>query len=551
MKVFFSPSNTGHSLSSARVLSKSSMPLQSVRSLSAARRQVAATSTNVGNLIHCEAAAKTFDIDLNLSSSGAIERLYKVEAKCIERVFHSKLNSFDAVVISVANLISLPLPGREVEYDDRFNFLTEMTQAINIPIIILGMGMQNPIPDTSLLPDSIKNYLRVLNKKAAIWGVRGVETEQFLHSLGFFTAEALGCPSLYVYPESISSIKPLVSLTGARGITAGYLDRKHLLGANPERISALAKLSKTLNLSYVFQNDIYTLRELENIEGLFEDSTNVCDKKLLEEYFNSFGHSIDFTSYHFFRDPRSWREFARSQDFFFGDRFHGGIVALQVGRPSLFVWNDLRVRELTNYFNIPNISLSRLLEEDPLDALSHAASAKRLAEMNEVYEYRAQHYFNRMSEHGLSPNHQRYVKVSRKKSDTLCQFVGEVEAVFTKVKVSQQLSSAWKTQELSKHDATVAERVFSAASDALDNLTVLELAEIYAKHFRLLANWSEGVVDAIAKQLLKKQNYEAALVILATVHDPENTKRVHPSIAKMYSSALKGSSRLAGAVAQA
>lgn len=414
MRAFFHPANPGFAASNAAIVSKSGLPLQAARTLTECRTQIGATTANVGNLIHNEAVAKTFRIDLDRSCFGSIERLYRVECKGNSARFREKLKgNFDAVFFSFANMIAPPARGREESQAAHFALLTETLRAIDLPVYFMGMGMQAPLAGEESIPSAMLEFLREINMRAEIFGVRGAETQAFLKSISCNNAIALGCPSLYVYVDNLRGIRPLENLQSPSGVTAGYLDRRHLLGYQPERLHALGRIAQSLEVSYVFQNDLYTLNELSNVPEIYNDADGRISPEIVNSYLKAFGVDLAFSDYRFFRDPRGWRQFAASRDFFFGDRFHGGVASLQAGRPAFFVWHDLRVRELTSHFGIPSMSLDELNATDPKDLLLDAYRPSRLSEMLDVYNTRVDEFFKLCEERGLRPLGQ--VRISRRK----------------------------------------------------------------------------------------------------------------------------------------
>ena len=104
-----------------------------------------------------------------------------------------------------------------------------------------------------------------------------------------------------------------------------------------------------------------------------------------------------------FRDARAWRQFARSHDFYFGDRFHGGVVALQAGRPALFVHKDLRVRELTAHFAIPSVALEDISASSLERHVTNAFSARSIEAFHDRYSERLAEYHGLCREAGLEP----------------------------------------------------------------------------------------------------------------------------------------------------
>ena len=124
----------------------------------------------------------------------------------------------------------------------------------------------------------------------------------------------------------------------------------------------------------------------------------------MENYLAAHGvEPVPFRDYWHFRDARSWRMLAEKTDFYFGDRFHGGVVSLQVGKPALFVYRDLRVEELTTHIGAPNISFDDLEGRDCLEVASSAFSAESLEKFRDTYEMRAREYYDICAAAGMTP----------------------------------------------------------------------------------------------------------------------------------------------------
>ncbi|MCR4266042.1 polysaccharide pyruvyl transferase family protein, partial [Nitratireductor sp. ZSWI3] len=67
-----------------------------------------------------------------------------------------------------------------------------------------------------------------------------------------------------------------------------------------------------------------------------------------------------------FFDTNQWRGWTSSMDFNFGRRFHGSIIAMQAGVPSLMVAIDDRMREMLGYTGLPAIEVAELDKADNL-----------------------------------------------------------------------------------------------------------------------------------------------------------------------------------------
>lgn len=405
MRAFLHPANPGYPSSTSKISTKTGLPLQSARTIRQLRSQISASSMNVGNVVHNEAIAKTFEFDTALSVLGGIEGFYRTECRSKPKEFQQKLSeNFDAVFFSFANLIAPPLnSGKEELQRQQFSRLAEIVRNINIPLFVFGVGMQERlVKKEQILPELVEFMLEV-DQKAEIFGCRGAETQSYLRTIGCNNVKVLGCPSLYVYPSHVQSIRPLDDVVGKHGITAGYLDRKHFLGYQPERMASLSKIASHLNLSYVFQNDLLTLSELEDVPDLYSDADNRCDPKIINSYIESFGYRVPIGDYRFFRDARSWRQYASTQDYYFGDRFHGGVVSLQTGRPALFIHNDVRVKELAEHFSLPSVSLAETTSGDVTETLEKGLSRDSIEAMHDTYSMRLNEYFDTASGAGLVP----------------------------------------------------------------------------------------------------------------------------------------------------
>lgn len=300
---------------------------------------------NKGNMIHGEAPARMFQSDREGSCYVSVEAL--VESGWSAERISEKLNAhFDLVVFSTANAIR---PNHNP------GCTAEVLDGLKIDFIVLGMGVQNPLPQTttSLHPNLIQ-LLEVCNRKAKIFGVRGLETRDWLKSVGFNQAKVLGCPSMYVYPKNILGISAPDPAGVTSAVTGGYINGR------VRRSSAIIGLFKGFDAHYIMQEEIASWKKqglLKAGQDIYNDATGeICRdtaNKILKEIHDE---EMPFSSYRWFQDPNAWRMFVSRFDFYLGDRLHGGIVSLQAGVPAIMLAEDRRVIEIADFFNIPRIS---------------------------------------------------------------------------------------------------------------------------------------------------------------------------------------------------
>ncbi len=405
MRILFHPSNFGVAANAGALKMKASLPLSAYDTIEDVTKELNATTDNVGNIIHNEAVAKSFEVNRLRSCTAPLYHIYVNECKGDKKLFQTAIKGgFDAVVLSLANLISPPLEGKEESQQKHMELLCEILDNLPVPFYMFGLGMQNPVDNIEQLVPGMRDLLQLLNDKAAMFGVRGNQTESFLHKNGYANAKALGCPSLYVYPSNMLSIKTPEINKNSSVLTAGHKWLRNIFGHQPERMDFLRNLAETFKTEYVYQDDFYSFHELTGVRGFYDDATGLVSKEIMSNYLTVHGvDPIPFEDMWHFRDGRTWRLLAEKTDFYFGDRFHGGVVSLQVGKPALFMYKDLRVQELTNHIGIPNCSFDEIQDQDYIEVAMNAFSKERLEQFKDTYAMRAKEYYDYCTERGMTP----------------------------------------------------------------------------------------------------------------------------------------------------
>lgn len=391
MKILFHGPGTSTYLPEIRLPNTSGVRHGVAHKLSDLRDTHSLTS-NRGNLIHGEAPARIFSCKRRYSAFANLGTLH--------RIFGSRLREilprhFDLMVLSAANFIS--------ETRD----LTRLRDALNaigdaVPLVVLGAGMQGEVKLSDLHP-SVQEILDIYNRRALIFGVRGAQTEAWLHQNGFTNAKALGCPSMFVYPSSIMSISndnALAAQRQANILSAGYLTIKG--GRNFVRGKKLAKAFAGSRGSYVFQDEFFGYGAFSEERGSYNDATCTGDRTKLNALFSkSTGVSVDFSNYYYFSETAAWRQVALNHDVYIGDRFHGGVAALQVGRPAIFLAHDNRVAELTDFFKLPRMTTDDLISVGIPKAMKELLTESGLRQSQDIYAKRFSAFKETVEGHGL------------------------------------------------------------------------------------------------------------------------------------------------------
>ncbi len=302
---------------------------------------------------------------------------------------------FDLIVISAANFISAKKELSKLR--DALNAIGD-----SVPMIVLGAGMQGK-PELSQMHPSVQEILDIYNRRTLIFGVRGLQTEAWLHDNGFTNARALGCPSMYVFPSSIMSIRHEAAaekLEQANVLTAGYLTVKG--GRNYFRGQKLAKALQGIQSSYVFQDEFFAYGSLIEERGSFNSATSTGNRDRLNVLLSEATEvPVNFSNYYYFSETAAWRQAAHMHDVYIGDRFHGGVAALQVGKPGIFLSHDNRVAELTDFFDLPRMSTDELLSEGVSRAIKERITKGSVSQTQATYKKRLSHFRDAMEKKNI------------------------------------------------------------------------------------------------------------------------------------------------------
>ncbi|MGZ8409394.1 MAG: polysaccharide pyruvyl transferase family protein, partial [Hyphomicrobium sp.] len=125
--------------------------------------------------------------------------------------------NFDICVFTCANLL------REGLSADAEALVLEH---LNMPVVMLGIGIQKREELASSLPQGTRKLLQVIKQKEHYFLTRGQETASFLKDEGFSFVRPVGCPSIYFMPGNVRSALrtlPHVRIPQARTVFSGYL----------------------------------------------------------------------------------------------------------------------------------------------------------------------------------------------------------------------------------------------------------------------------------------------------------------------------------------
>lgn len=347
---------------------------------------------NRGNIIHAEAPARMLRKDPEGSAVGNLAALQRALGDGYRAAMAAQ---FDMIVISLANFIRPDLEGHRL-----FDALEALDGAV--PFVVLGAGLQGEFALEDLRASN-RDLIALLNERAALFGVRGQRTAAWLAGQGWHNTRVLGCPSLYAYPQSILAIDG--SAARAKGqaanvMTAGHLSLRH--GAITERGRHLAEAFADIQASYVFQDEIFAYPGFRHDRFGYNEGNNIIPPRKLNRWLSrKSGVPINFNRYYYFAEAGAWRQASMLHDVYVGDRFHGGVAALQAGQPAIFLKHDNRVSELTAHFDLPALPTAEFAEMGLAAVLETYLAPARLTQMKETYRRRHGEFTAALAEVGL------------------------------------------------------------------------------------------------------------------------------------------------------
>lgn len=313
---------------------------------------------NNGNWLYQYSLFRTLMVD----SSVKIDT-FNANKQNINKEFIRHVNeNYDYFVIPLANAF-------KTSFARELRSLTKMIKDLNIPCIVIGIGIQAKLGKDFCTAyedkDAAKDFVKAVLDKSSMIGVRGEATGNFLKYLGFkeevdFTV--IGCPSMYLYGSKLPEVKPFI-----------YSDEATFLYHSKVEHETAKVLKLMNNIITEHPNYLYSPQRLgDMIKSYFGTDYRVSNKNSKERFFDN-AKTVCFTS------PYRWTDYlSKNVDLAFGTRFHGSVAAILSGVPAFIVATDQRVSELADYHNIAHITINETDENTTIKELTQNIDFNRI-----------------------------------------------------------------------------------------------------------------------------------------------------------------------------
>ena len=290
---------------------------------------------------------------------------------------------YDACVTCPANLLNIDFRETIVSYSSVFSKL-------KIPIYVLGIGAQSSrdydFSFIKALAAPVRHFMGVVLDSGGMVACRGHFTGNCLNRLGFkedIDYTVIGCPALYQKGRSLAIFK------NSGGISP-YFNGPEFLARRTFRklyreYPSSWHISQTIARTLLYRPD-------EMSEG---------DLMQIDSYGNIVPELLRGNRIKYFCDVQSWEHAIINAGFNFciGTRIHGSIMGILSGVPAYILYKDSRVREIVEFFDIPNAPL-------PVNRMS-SLSVRKLFEtcdysrFNAKFGERYDRFKSFMNKHGL------------------------------------------------------------------------------------------------------------------------------------------------------
>lgn len=234
------------------------------------------------------------------------------------------------------------------DYMPRLRALTRFVERLRIPCVLIGAGVQARSKDEGMdIAKDVRAFLSAVLDRSSRLGLRGSVTAEYVTKLGFCEGRdftVIGCPSMFLFGGDLpecrvppASRDARISVNAAWNLPeASHAFIREALNSFPDHYFVAQTIAELRSMYFRMPNSPVVRRDAADYYPLNRSRSIAREDR-----------EIGFLS------VSSWLAHMRRCDLSLGTRIHGNIVAALAGTPALIVAEDLRIRELAEYFEIP------------------------------------------------------------------------------------------------------------------------------------------------------------------------------------------------------
>lgn len=243
----------------------------------------------------------------------------------------------------------------------QLEILTDLINKLKIPCVVIGMGIQRNLDATQwdyMYDEPAKAFINAVLEKSSMLGLRGEITAEYLKHKGYIEGKhfsVIGCPSLYTYGDSLP-IPKATNLTPQSNVTVNF---KAML---PRELYTFIRAQAEQFDNYTFVSQVIQEIRTMYIGRPYPESE--IRRGVPEDYPIHFSHELMMQDRMIgVLDDCTWIDYLSHSDFNFGSRIHGNIASILAGTPCYIFAGDQRVKELTEYHNIPHMEMTEITDK--------------------------------------------------------------------------------------------------------------------------------------------------------------------------------------------
>ena len=281
---------------------------------------------------------------------------------------------------------------------------------IELPVVILGIGVQSKLGNDPVLPQGTKEWLdRIGEMKASSSpniSTRGPSSSRTItQNAPKVDSIPLGCPSYLInrHRELGSMIAERIEAIDISNISiavsAGNPYKREL---NPVEHKLISFVELT-NGSYIVQHPKIMI-ELSLGYATDEKASEIARKSFFPKLdTNELSRWMRRYS-RVYTSVSQWITDIRRYDIHVGTRIHGSQAAIQAGVPSVCLYIDSRTKELCEQMNIPHASALDFLEDLSIENLVKVVSSWDWNKYDQLRQANASHTLQFLQDNGVTPS---------------------------------------------------------------------------------------------------------------------------------------------------
>lgn len=256
-----------------------------------------------------------------------------------------------------------------------FNYLESLVDKYLVPFIPISIGLQSSMYNINFrLSNNTVRLLRKLEERALL-GVRGEYTAEILNKYGVKNIAVIGCPSMYYWKNE------RLKIVGGEKLEKSSSNFRSFYGKLSVSEKHFLSYCAKYNMQFIEQTKWNFAPELVNDPAYYAYVQDWLSK-----------NAVLPTSF------EEWRSALEGITFSIGGRFHGNVIALWNGIRSLFLTVDSRTKELTDFFHLPSMPMSRFHKERPLEYYFDQAD---YTDFNRIYPKLYEKFVDFVNRNGL------------------------------------------------------------------------------------------------------------------------------------------------------